>query len=468
MIIPIVGPSYQMDAYSFDVQRSINLYPLVSEVRDSKSVVALKKCPGTAIYRTVGGGPIRGAITTARGRSFVVSGMSVYEVTLTGSTLLGSIGTATNRISIAENGDQVMIVDGDSGYIFTQSTDTFAEIVDADFPTASIVVYLDGYFIVNKVGTAAFYISALNDGTSWDALDFAVVSSNPDNLIGMVADRGNLWLFGNRSVEVFDNTGNATFPFERIDGSVIPTGCEAAFTILKADNVIIWLGVDEQGRGVVWKSNGYNAVKISTQAIDKRIAESIQRDESYAWVYHQQGHAFYCLQVKGLDTTLVYDFSIQQWHERSFKNAVLNAREQHRGSCHFVFDNKNLIGDRENGNIYDLSLSYYDDYGEEMIWERISPHYDQEKRLISHSSLELDCEVGRGETDGTDPVIMLRYSDDGGFTWSNELWKSLGKLGQYRTRVRWHRLGASRDRVYHLKGSSNTPFQLNEAYLNGD
>lgn len=469
MKIPIVGASYQMDARSFDVQRTINLYPIVSEVADSKDVVALKKCAGTSIYRTVGGGAIRGAISTARGRSFVVSGLEVYEITTTGSSLLGTINTATSRVSIAENGDQVMFVDGSDGWIFTQSTDTFAQITDVDFPDASVVKYLDGYFVVNKADTAAFYISALNDGFTWDALDFAVVSSNPDNLVGMEADRGNLWLFGNRSVEVFDNTGNTSFPFERIDGAVIPTGCEAAHTIIRADNAIIWLGVDEQGRGVVWRSDGYNAIRISTQAIERRISESVQRDESYAWVYHQQGHAFYCLQVKGLDTTLVYDFSIRQWHERSFKNATLNAREQHRGSCHFVFDNKNLIGDRENGNIYDLSLDYYDDYGEEMVWERISPHYDDEKRLISHNKLELDCEVGQGlaSGQGSDPQIMMKYSDDGGNTWSDELWAPLGKLGEYQTRVEWRALGRSRDRVYCLSGSDPVAFQLNEAYLNG-
>jgi hypothetical protein len=323
---------------------------------------------------------------------------------------------------------------------------------------------LDGYFIVNKSGSAAFYISSLNDGLSWDALDFAVVSSNPDDLIGMVADRGNLWCFGNRSVEVFDNTGNALFPFQRIDGSVIPTGCEAAHTVLRADNAIIWLGVDEQGRGVVWKSSGYNAIRVSTQAIEKRITESVNRDESYAWVYHQQGHAFYCLQVKGLDTTLVYDFSIKQWHERSFHNSILNKKQQHKGSCHFVFDNKNLIGDRENGNIYDLSLDYFDDFGEPQICERVSQHYDIEKQLISHNKLELDCEVGRGSDS---PEIMMRYSDDGGFTWSAELWKTLGAVGKYKTRVEWRRLGKSRDRVYHFKVSDSVPFQINEAFLNG-
>ncbi len=466
MKIPVVGPSYQMDDRAFDHQRSINCYPIISENPNSKDFLALVKCPGLSLYATAGSGPIRGGISTSRGRSFVVSGFDLYEITAGGSTFIGSLDTATSRVSIAENGDQVMIVDGTSGYIFTQSTDTFAEITDIDFPTASMVVYLDGYFIVNKVGTAAFYYSALNDGFDWDPTDFAVVSSNPDNLIGIVAERGDLWLFGNRSVEVYDNTGDAVAPFQRIGGAIFPTGCEAEFTIKRADNAIVWLGKDEDGRGVVWRSNGYNAEKISTQAIDTRIAESAFRDESFAWTYHQDGHAFYLLQVKGLDTTLVYDFTTKQWHERCFNNPTLNKRESHRASCHFTFDNKNLVGDRETGKIYELTKLAFDDDGDEMYFERIFSHLDFELQNIKHSKLELDCTVGQG-IDGREPQIMLKYSDDGGYTWSEELWIGLGNIGEYRTRVEWRKLGKSIDRVYWIKVTDPVKLQINEGFLNG-
>jgi len=461
MKFPIVGPSYQMDDRKFDHQRSINLYPLISEVSDSKDVVALKLCPGTSIYRTVGGGPIRGSITTSRGRSVIVSGREVYEITLTGETLLGTIGTATNRVSIADNGNEVMIVDGAEGYIFRQSDNTFGIVTDENFPAASIVLELDGYFVVNKLNSAAFYISALYDGTSWDALDFAVVSSIGGNIIGMIIHKEDLWLWSNSKAIVYTNTGNAGFPFEKIEGSSIPTGCEALFTIVEIDNAIVWLGIDKQGRGVVWRTQGYNAVRVSTQAIEKRIAQSVLRGESFAWVYHQQGHAFYMLQVKGLDTTLVLDVAVNQWHERSFKNASLNKREQHRGSTHFVFDNKNLVGDRENGNIYDLSLDYADDFGQVLVYERITAHIDAEKQNIKHNKFELDCMVGFGGN------ISLRYSDDGGFTWSAWLTISLGDVGHYKTRAEWRRLGMANDRVYHLRGHGVAKFQINEAFING-
>ncbi len=465
MRVEITGPSNEMDAASFDTQRTINLYPIIAAANNTKTPTALKKCPGTLLYRTIGGGPIRGAITTSRGRAFVVSGFEVYEVTIAGYLLLGTINTPTQRVSIAENGDQVMIVDGQDGWIFTQSTDTFAQITDTDFPTADIVVFLNGAFIVNKSGTAQFNYSSLYDGFTWGALDFKVVSAILGNIVGMTVERGDLWIWSNRLTAVYDNTGTSLI-YELIDGSVVPTGCEAAFTVARADNSIVWLGVDEQGRGVVWRSDGYNAVKISTPAIDRRIAESVRRGDSFSWVYHQQGHAFYCLSVKGLDTTLIYDFATKVWHERSFRNNNTNAREQHRGACHFVFDNKNLIGDRENGNIYELSLDYHDDDGDELVVERIFPVNGNEKKLMTHSRFELDCDVGTvlGELN---PLVELRYSDNNGKIYSDWLPKSMGKQGQYNTRVRWNRLGKGRDRVYHLRSSANAPIQFNAGYING-
>lgn len=470
MKVSIVGPSYQMDAVSFDTQRSVNLYAVVSESGTSKDVAALRLCPGYTTYAEAGGGPGRGAITSGKKRGFVVSGFNLHEVNPDGSTTLrGTLATSVVRVSMADNGDQIMIVDGANGYIFAQSTNTFIKITDPHFPGGTIVRFSDGYFIVNKPFSAEFWISGLYDGLSWDPLDKAVISATPGNLVGHISDRGNIWFFKGKSIEVYQNTGRASFPYERVDSAIIPTGCEAAHTIMAVDNTVVWLGVDGDGRGVVWKAEGYNAVRLSTQAIEKKISESDLRDESYAWVYHQQGHVFYCLQVKGLDTTLVYDFSTKLWHERQYLDRFVNAFKQHKGSCHFFFNNKNLICDRENGNIYELSLNEYSNAGEPMVWIRISPHYEMERALISHNKLELDCEVGRGlqSGQGSDPKIMMRYSNDGGNTWSGELWRSLGKAGKYLTRVSWSRLGIARDRVYWLSGSDPVFFQMNAAYING-
>ena len=466
-----VGPTYKLDALTFDCQRSVNLFPITSEVGTSKSPNALVSTPGYEQFTEVDGGPIRGAKTaSSTGRAFAVSGFGLYEINTDGTgTLINSLLTAVARVSMAENGTQLMIVDGTYGYIYNMDTGVFAQITDTDFPANPLnVTYQDGYFIVAIGGTPNFAISNLYDGLVWDALDQTNVIANPDNLLKVLSDNGMLWCFGDISTEVFQNTGAASFPFERVPGAIVQTGIAGGETALSLDNSIFWLGKDDLGRGVVWRSSGLSATRVSTQAIESIIATSPDFAGSSAYVYHERGHAFYCLNVQGVNTTLCYDVSTGAWHERVFWDTVTNSEQQHRASCHFFFDQKNMIGDRVNGKIYRQSLDIYDFDGEEIHRIRVSPHVSNEKQNLAYSCLELDMETGVGLTSGqgSDPQMMLRYSDDGGRTWSNEKWTSVGAIGKYKTRVRWQRLGSSRDRVFSVRYTEPTKCQINEAYIN--
>jgi hypothetical protein len=65
-------------------------------------------------------------------------------------------------------------------------------------------------------------------------------------------------------------------------------------------------------------------------------------------------------------------------------------------------------------------------------------------------------ELSTASASGIDPQVMLRWSDDGGHTWSNEHWRSMGLTGQWGRRVIWRRLGMTlklRDRVYEVSGT---------------
>lgn len=464
-----VGGTYTMDAVTFDSQRCVNMFPIISESRTSKSVTALASAPGYEEFSEVGGGLIRGAKTAASGRAFVVSGSQLYEINTDGTgTLRGTLANSVTRVSMAENGTQLMMVDGVFGYIFNMDTNVFSTITDIHFPQCSTVTFQDGYFIVPQNGTPKFYISALYDGLTWDADDFSIAAANPDNLVSAVSDNGMLWLFGDISTEVFQNTGAAAFPFERVPGAIIQTGCAAAHSIASLDNSLFWLGIDSLGRGVVWRSSGLSVQRVSTNAIEKIISESAALENSYAYAYHEHGHAFYCLNVQGGNTTLCLDVSTGMWHERNFIDVVTNEVQQHRASCHFFFDQKNMIGDRVNGKIYNQSLDIYSYDGSPIHRERITPHVSSEKKNLSFSVLELDIETGTGLQlgQGSNPQIMMQYSDDGGREWSSERWATIGAVGKYKTRVRWHRCGSARDRVFRVKYTEPTKFQINEAYLN--
>jgi len=468
-VVPFVGGTYQMEAVSFDAQRCVNMYVLMSEVGDSKSPIALRSVAGLRSFTTVGDGPIRGSLET-NGRAFCVSSDGFYEVFADGtSTLHGELDTLVTLCQMQENPTQIMIIDKSFGYIFTKATNAFQKITDVDFPTPSSLTFQDGYFVVSIAGSSSFAISNLNNGLTWDLADRLAVEGNPDELVAIRSNKSNLWAFGRKTTEVLQNTGAAVFPFSRIGGAFIQTGCASPDTIVNLDNSLIWLGIDENGDSIIWRSNGYSAQRISTQAIERKISESSLFNESYAWSYHERGHAFYVIQVKGLNTTLFYDITTGLWHERTYRDPVTGMEKQHRGANHMFAFNKHLVGARDSNNIYEMSLDFYDDAGDPLVKKRISPHYDQEKRLITHRQFEIDMEVGVGlvSGQGSDPQIMMQYSDDGGNTWSNELWRDIGKIGKKKTRVRWNKLGKTRDRVYSIEVSDPVFIQINEAIVNG-
>ncbi len=98
---------------------------------------------------------------------------------------------------------------------------------------------------------------------------------------------------------------------------------------------------------------------------------------------------------------------------------------------------------------------------------RRTPHLNETHIRQTFNKLELLAEVGEGllEGQGVDPQAMLRWSDDGGETWSQEHWAPLGKRGEYRRRVLWRRLGQARDRVFEVVITDPIEIALITAYL---
>lgn len=454
MIIPVVGPTYNLSSRVFDAQRCVNFYPDISEVGTSKQPTRLVGCPGLELFTTLpNGGPQRGTITTAGGRCFFVSGNKLYEIDANGDkTERGTLNTAISRVVLAEDGNYIALVDGANGYTLKLSDNTFAQIMDADFPNgATIIAFMDTYFIANDPDTGDFYISANNNPTSWSATDKTTVESSPDNLLSLLPDHGELILGGSRSMEVYYDSGNADFPFERISQAVMQVGIAAAQTLKSFDNNAVWVSEDEKGGRFIYNMTAaYRPNRISNQAVERALGSVDSVSDAYAWVYKQEGHEFLVLQVPGLPTTWVLDAATYMWHERMFFNSALVQEELHRGSCHTFFNGMNLVGDRENGNIYKMRLDHYSDNNQAIHAVRITPHISQEGNLLFFHDLHLDMETGVGlaEGQGSDPQVMMQYSDDGGRTWSNERWASFGAIGEYKKRARWTRLGSSRDRVF--------------------
>lgn len=454
-----IGPSYTLQSVNVDCQRCVNWYPELNDLGTGKEKepAFLAPTPGLRLFVTLATGPVRGLWQASNGQVFAVGGDKLYRVTSDGmASELGTLNTSAGPVSIADNGLHVVIVDGPNGYVWTLDPGSFAIITDPDFPGADQVTFQDGYFLFNYPGTGRFFFSGLDDVT-FDGLDIATAEASPDELVGIFSSNQNVHLFGSQSVEVFNNTGDADNPFQRIQGAVVEVGTSAPFSIQKlSGGGLVWLGGDASGQGIVYKLQGYQAQRISNSSVEAVIRTRSPEEiaAARAWTYQQSGHVFYALSIPGLNSTWVHDTSTGLWHERTYLDA--KEEQRHRADCHAVGFGLNLVGDYKNGKVYVLDQDSVTDNGTSIARTRAAPHITKELRRVFHTSFQLDMETGVGldgasTVQGTNPKVMLQWSDDGGHTWSNEYWRDVGKIGKKQTRVIWRRLGSSRDRVYRIK-----------------
>ena len=505
MKTPILGSSYVVRSVNAADNRMVNLFPEIIP-EGGKEPAFLNRAPGLKLLNTVGTGPIRGlwAFSPNDGIGFVVSGTQLYKINNSyTATLIGTVA-GTGPVSLADNGTQLFIAANGPSYIYNNTTNAFGQITDPDFPGAVTVAYLDGYFVFNEPNSQKLWITTLLDGTSIDPLDFASTEGSPDGLLAVVSNFREIWAFGTNSIEVWFDSGATDFPLQRIQGAFNELGCAAPYSIAKMDNGLFWLGRDRRGQGIVYRANGYTGQRISTHAVEWQIQQYTDMSDAIGYTYQQDGHSFYVLVFPTANTTWVYDVATQAWHERA--GFVDGAFTRHRGNCQMAFNNKILIGDFENGNVYAFDLTDYSDNGGIQKWLRtwraLPTGQNNLKRTAQHS-LQLDIESGVGlngsmiaetiylltendeyliaenddyliadqqtvVTQGSDPQVMLRWSDDGGHTWSNEHWSPIGKIGEYYKRVFWRRLGMTlklRDRVYEISGTDPVKIDIMGAEL---
>lgn len=455
---PILGSAYVARSVNAADNRMINLFPEIIP-EGGKEPAFLNRAPGLKLKVSVGLGPIRG-MWEFDNNLYVVSRDKLYKVDSSYAvTTLGTVSGTSGPVSMSDNGTQLFVACNGPSYIYNSQTNAFAQITDSDFPGAGTVSYLDGYFVFNEPNSQKIWVTALLDGTSVDPLDFASAEGSPDGVVGIIVDHRELWVFGTNSVEVWYNSGNADFPLSRIQGAFNEIGCAAPYSIAKMDNGLFWLGKDARGQGIVYRANGYTGTRISTHAVEWQIQQYENMSDAIAYTYQQDGHSFYVLIFPQANRTWVYDVATQAWHERAgFANGEFT---RHRSNCQAFFQGEVLVGDYQNANVYSFDLDDYSDNGSIQKWLRswraLPTGQNNLKRTAQHS-LQLDCETGVGLNlgQGSDPEVMLRWSDDGGHTWSNEHWVSIGKIGEYYRRAIWRRLGMTlklRDRVYELSGT---------------
>jgi hypothetical protein len=330
-------------------------------------------------------------------------------------------------------------------------------VTDGAFSGADVVDILDNIFVYNNPGTQQFAGSNILSPIT-PALSFASKFTGPDNLVSLIVDHGQIYLLGETTSEVWADVGAFPFPFQRIPGSSSQHGIVAKFSVARVGNSFAYLSKNIRGQAEIVMMNGYFPVRISTHAVENTFINQDVTD-ARAWTYQQGGHEVYVISFPSLDITWCYDVATSMWHKWLYCDDM-NQYHRHRGNCCINFQNMVLIGDWQNGNIYELDPTNFTDSGQPIRRLRRTTHLVSDYQREYFDELQVYFQPGVGltgittplnaETVGADPQAMLRWSNDGGSTYSNEHWVSIGKTGKYKNRAIWRRLGMARDRVFEL------------------
>jgi len=448
--------AYQSRSKPISSQQMVNCYLEVAPP-GSKSPVAVIPSYGIGDWCTVGTDTTvgtRGGIVV-NGVPYVVVGRNLARISAgKTATILGSIPT-TDLVSMAGDGTNIAVASNGALYLYNGST--VSPISDPDFPGASWVGFLDGYFPVIEPNSGRFWINETPYvPTNWNALDFVTAEGAPDDLLWGVISQRELYAFGRETTEVFYNSGDADSPLRRTDSGFIELGLMSAGAAAKTDSGIYLLAND----GIAYRLSGYEPGRVSSHAMEKAIEDYADKS-CRVFPFTEGGHKMVAFRFA--TATWVIDLSTQLPHERRS-----TGYSRWRPQLALNAFNRTLVGDAESNRIGVLDAESFEEWGEPLRSSCAAPSIAEENRYLFHSSLELQFEQGVGTLETPNPQVMLDWSDDGGRTWSSEHWRSLGAMGAFKSRAVWRRLGRSRDRVYRFAITDKVRRNLVQAIWEGE
>jgi hypothetical protein len=429
-------------------------------------------------------------------------GQTIQGVGVTLGTIITALGTGTGGIGTYTLSVASTVASGVTMYGLNFSV---LPSTDGAFSGANTVDVMDNYIVYNNPTTQQWgstdLLSPISPNTSYSLKDGA-----PDDLVALIVDHREVYLMGEISSEVWTDVGTVPFPFQRIPGTSTQHGIAAPFSLYRLGNSFAYVSRNNRGQSQIMQMQGYIPQRISTHAVENTLANQYVED-AIAWTYQLEGHEVYVVTFPTLNLTWAYDATTQLWHKWLY-TATDSTYQRHRGNCCATFQGLVIIGDYSNGKLYQLDKTNYTDDGQTVRRLRRAPHLVTEFQRQYFDELQIQFQPGVGttglsnvleginlqspyvitdtgtltigaletvilgefstinvNTTTTYPQAMLRWSNDGGSTWSNEHWTGVGQLGRYKNRAIWRRLGTARDRIFEVVVTDPVNFVIISANL---
>lgn len=478
--IPFIGQAARSRSVIVNNQTTVNFMQAIKG-QGAKAPIVLETAPGLVDLAALGDGPCRSSqmqasnirVGATENELYGVYGTRLMAQTVSSGNIdIGGLNANPGRVNIARGRQYIALVDGTDGYTFDGTT--FAQISDLDFPGVSAagapthILYLDGFFIVNDALTDNFFISAREDPTSWNALDFAAAAVAPDNALAMAATESMLWIFGEESSQAYYNSGNQDFPYDIILNATQEVGILAPQSVAESDDGIFFLATTPEGGRFIYQITGQSGRIITEDEQEAFLLTVIDPSTAYGFVYKQAGKSFYVLQLGATggddprsSSTLVYNIKANAFETRELLDGTA-----WRAGGHGILGGQNIIGSRLQGRNLRLDLNEFQDAGQQMIRRRRSQMVHVLNKEMDFWSLIVDLQggVGTAVPAGANPQLKMRYSNDGGQTWSDFLIEDVGAIGETLRRVVFDKLGSARQRVWEIQLSDAVNLTIVGAY----
>jgi hypothetical protein len=516
---PLVGSSNPEVSSYADSERTINFIPVANNSPYAKTRGTLYQAPGLtigAVCGAVAGTKILATYPSETGLYVLVDySLSttpiLYNLTASSSFLptvnnLGAVPISGGGVGweMAMNNQRQLMICGGAATpaLYDENIGNFRSITGFPLAYANRVVHADGWFIVSAelLGSQQFCVNqAPNVGQTFDPLGYSSLQDGMAAIKALGVLRRELWIFTDTQVTVYYNSG-ATFPYARIPGAVIPISLAGRWTPQLASGSFLFVGSEtpkysfsgigdlQSPQVSVYRTNGYNATRVSTDAIDN-ILSTWQGDGIRSWTYQDKGHVFYCLKCDAANALnapslcVVYDVTANLWHERSMVIPGVYTEGGHIGNCAVNWVGQTWVGSTVQPNLYRQTSSIFTDTQPDatgiVTRTRVGPPIAAPGNTRNEfHSFVLDVEDGYAASYATlqaaagQPTTQnfaLSWSDDGGRTWSTPVTVSQptndGTAGAYKRRFEWRRLGKARTRSFKITTSDLLPVRITGAFV---
>lgn len=487
--IQLWGRGFKGKSVNSTAQRRINLYAEQPQEADGGAFILYSRPGSATLTRTFSGSayvpatPACGLIVVnyrQTSGAYTEYGTSYREVHTEGwdfgrtlteifpSSSVTAPGPAF--MDMAFNGNVVFAVNGTTGWwcpVNSPTSGIEANTIPGAFPWegATSVTFLANRIIVNYPPVAGrFCWSPLNafSGATWSGTDFANAESSPDALVAVRAYRGELLLFGTGTIEFW--TPDATTTFSNIKGTTQQWGLVAQKSVQELGESMFFLGTTASGHPQICELRGYEVRPISTPDVEHVLVnDGLELSRASSSAFTIAGHRFYVLNLA--NTSLVWDATSNTWCEWQ--------TDGKRWCIEFVAQGYNelLATDYRDGRVYTLDADTLTDGGQPFLKEFQSRHLfkNGDRQTLWELWIDLEQASTIAGIESSSPFtpttwppdtlmvfaqtqqLMLQISRDGGHTWGNEMWTTLGAIGQYLQRAVWRRLGRARDFTMRLR-----------------